>query len=351
MRRERHLFFIYSDFHYLICKSIISVNHIPQEECFFVCGRGTEVGDGDQVCPFRLYGSKSIWGRLVDYFVDFREIRSFFGGCDIIAYIPFRFIFPVEPYVSKIILYEEGFSAYKKECSKNLPSRNIIKTLLGAGLIALVSTDLWGYFSLCRSYERDPSGLMKLYVCSEGAYQHFDSPFIDRDILKISKLEQDYQFPIPSGSYFMVFDRFNTSIGFYSLQNYKMCLAKMVDYCKQNHVREVWGKLHPADWQFKDAKDIAETFFMDEGVGLNWYEGKLEMLAMQDNHITFLGTNSTILFYAPIFGMSNKSVSFSRYLASIDDKYNQFIRGFGGIDEFVSIFSEHVECLEFNANS
>ena len=124
----------------------------------------------------------------------------------------------------------------------------------------------------------------------------------------------------------MVFDRFNTSIGFYSLQNYKMCLAKMVDYCKQNHVREVWGKLHPADWQFKDAKDIAETFFMDEGVGLNWYEGKLEMLAMQDNHITFLGTNSTILFYAPIFGMSNKSVSFSRYLASIDDKYNQFIR-------------------------
>ena len=91
---------------------------------------------------------------------------------------------------------------------------------------------------------------MKLYVCSEGAYQHFDSPFIDRDILKISKLEQDYQFPIPSGSYFMVFDRFNTSIGFYSLQNYKMCLAKMVDYCKQNHVREVWGKLHPADWSY-----------------------------------------------------------------------------------------------------
>lgn len=345
MKQEKHLFFIYSDFHYVICKSIILSNNLKKKDCFFVCGRGMTVEGEDTEVPFPMEDFGNFFEKIIGFARNFRSIHTFFSNCDIVAYIPFSLFFPIDLYVKDVVFFEEGFSSHSK-CIPNPPKKNArekLKSVIKRFISYIVKKDVQGYFSLYQSVDVKPVYNTRLYVCSDSSYEPCNYPQLEKIILKIPQIDNE-KYSIPFGSYFVVLDRLSNIYRCYSLDNYFRCVNRIANLCKSNGVNEIWTKLHPVDWKLNDAKIIVEKKFIRNGIRVKWYNGRLEMMAMQNKNITFLGTNSTILYYAPILGNSNKSISFCRYLASIDLRYRKFLQLFGGTDEFIEIFSKNVEC-------
>ncbi len=347
MSREKHLFFITSTFHYLVCKSIILENQLNNKDCYFVCGRGTSIEQGMQTFPLPMGVRGNVVNRFKFYLRYPQLVHSFFGDSYVIAYLPFSYLFPRQSYVNEIVFYEEGFSAYRRTFPK---LRNTIKRTFGEfilkQLMRFVKEDVRGYLLLYDKMTDAPTQRTKLYVCSPTSYTHYGYVF-EKKIVDISKVSlNEIDTTIKNGSFFVVLDRISSHGRPYQLDNYLKCLHEIIRFCSSHGKHEIWSRLHPADWDFESAQLFIESCFNEEGIKINWYKGGTEMLAKQDKSITFIGTNSTTLYYAPLLGATNKSYSFSKYLASIDPAYKVFLGIWGGVDEFVDIFSKNVNCLD-----
>lgn len=345
MKKEKHLFFIYSDFHYVICKSIILSNNLKKEDCFFVCGRGMTVEKEDTEVPFPMEDFTSFYKKIISFIKNYKLIHSFFSNYDIVAYIPFCLFFPVGLYVKDVVFFEEGFSSHSK-CIPDLTNkgaREKLKNAMKRLISYFVKKNVRAFLFLYQSIDVVPAYNTRLYVCSDSSYEPCNYPKLEKIVLNIPQLDNE-KYAIPFGSYFVVLDRLSNIYRCYSLDNYFRCINRIANFCRFNGVDEIWIKLHPVDGKLNDAKIIAEKEFIRNGIRVKWYNGRLEMLAMQNKNITFIGTHSTILYYAPILGNTNRSVSFCKFLASIDKDYSNFISLFGGIDRFVDVFSKNVEC-------
>lgn len=344
-RVEKHLFYVQSDFHYLICRSIMKRNGLKAENCYFVCHRNVRVDDDVRLYPFPIEGGLSY------YFHHRKDIDSFFDNADIYTYTPFRGLFPKRKSANDNFFFEDGLASYrlkenvikKRLSTEESGSENPVKKLLKRIMTRLVKKDsrffLTGWF---HEDVVDPQRRTLLYVCSSQAYAEWAHPFLDRIVLKMeANITEKYN--VPRGSYFLVLDRFSNGC-VYDVENYKKCVRMMLDYCVNRQVKEIWAKFHPADWNNKNVMKELEESAKGADISIKLFDGRLEYLAMQNINIHFISLNSTILFYAPVLGNTNRSVSFVRYMYEADDKYKSFIHLYGGIERFVEMFSENVEC-------
>ena len=94
--------------------------------------------------------------------------------------------------------------------------------------------------------------------------------------------------------------------------------------------------------RWKNLKKCREGF----NLKVHFFDGRLELLALLNINIHFIAENSTILYYAPVLGSTNKSISFVKLMYKLDERYKGLISQYGGMERFVDFFSKNVECLE-----
>ena len=348
MNSKIYLFFVWSDFHLLICKNIIKSKNLNSVDCYFKVDRNVKLEDGDIILPSILedFQKKRILVRPLFYLFNKKRIDSLLKGKKLEVFYPFVLSYTYRSFC-KINYFEEGFSSYITNCSPSKISKfSRLKSLIVFHLVNFFfkGEALKSFVGNFCFSDGSPSEKIDIYTISPYAFSSFNNPLINKIVLDVS-WNVTTKYNIPYGSYLMVLDRFSEGGRPYSLSNYFKCLRRELSYIQNNDVNKIWIKFHPADENKEELKFLFYDYVKDGTFTFVEFEGKLEYLAIQDAGISFIGTNSTILYYAPLYGNTNKSISFSRYLASIDSQYEEFMHLYGGIDGFVDIFSKNVECL------
>lgn len=337
-----NLFFIESYFHLLVVDKIIREKGLHSEDCYFVTERGTKLPNcySDRV----LYDgtTEGLFTRIKQFYIGKLNLKEFYKK-EICAYIPFQFYFPSKRYFTKYEFFEEGFSAYshqKLPISGRRNRRSIMKELILRLMLPFASNNvkgLVGGISCDSNYPFDTT----LYRLSDEAYTGLE----DEEIIKLETVKtanQPFESSRIKDAIVIVMDRLTAQGRPFDDRIYLEVLSEAVKRC-YNPKRKMYVKLHPADSRNKEASvRIMEylSYYSPELITEN-----LENLAACNQNNVFLGSNSTVLYYAPILGNSNKSMSFARILAQKDEKYRLFLANWGGTEAFCELFEEEVECM------
>lgn len=343
---DLHLFYVESNFHLILAESFIESKRIDASDVLFVTHRGVKL-------PTRykanlLYdGTISQFKERVQlYRKDKERFRKLFKNRKVCSYSPFQFLFPRVRYFAEYNLLEEGFSAYS--LSKEVDRKKALQyELFKAFYIGLsfpfASRNIKGFLMGISYSSSKPASHTKLLVSNGNAYGHYDfGDRVDKQIVPISGTDCDKAI---RGQRILVLDRMSKKGRPFDDNIYLSVLKEALSRLGINN-QSILVKLHPAD-STSDShvkKRVFDTL-SEIGVSSVFMDYNLEELALGNNNNTFIGSNSTILYYAPIFGNTNKSVSFSRLLAVSDKQYARFLEGWGGVENFCGIFSKEVDCL------
>ncbi len=343
MTKEKHIFFVWSDFHYIVCKGIIEAYGINPEDCTFVVDRATKVEDGLNQSPIYGIGHYLLFGERVKYFLKNRKhVKAFFRNAKVTVYYPFPFRYPSHTY-NDYVLYEEGLSSYKK-VEYNDTNHNAFLLMLRKLFVFMISPfskQIRGYLIGFICQERKPLKKIKLLSFSEDCYQHVQEPLVEKGVISVPRITVEGN-DIPENSVVFVLDRISEFGRPFALDNYRDCVVQEIKKLKTEGVKKVYLKYHPQDYNYEGSKGWMENILNEYQMEYAQFNGRLEYLAIQNIGIKFIGTNSTILFYAPILGKTNKSESFYKRLAVRDEQYRVFIEGW---DDFEHFFSKNVKCV------
>ena len=344
-RSTIHLFYIESYFHYLMAEGIIDKQQLSKNDILFITHRGVVVGDEykDRV----LYDGTTLqFGqRLLWYLKNRKELKEQLKGKKIISYAPFQFYYPGVLYFSEYNIIEEGFSAYSKGFeNNNWKGRlyEIAKCAIINLLFPFSGKNEKGLLLGLSYSSKFPKDKMKLYVFSDKSYGNFDfGPKIIREVIRAHKPTGGC--PI-SDSWVLVMDRLNPHGRPFDDEIYLKVLTTALQSLGLGE-RKIYVKLHPSDVKLGEAERRVSERLQSVGLSSEFITMSLEEIASSNQNNCFVGTNSTSLFYAPIFGNSNVSYSFARLLAEEDNEYESFLEGWGGVKSFVELFSNNVKCL------
>ena len=273
------------------------------------------------------------------------RIKKLLNGKLIVSFSPFQYCHPVKRYFAEYKFIEEGFSAYtNKQHYSTLKAKlkEIFKVVFINVRFPFQSKNVKG-FLIGSDFSCKASKKYEIIVCSEDAFNRGTKDgLLQKCIVPISE-DMKGESHIKD-SYVLVMDRLNPIGRPYEKDNY---LAVLKDFLLslQSTNKQFFAKIHPSDFGNDVVKEELIRFFLSTGLNIEIIEDNLEIIALSDNNNTFIGTNSTIQYYAPIFGRSNKSISFARLLAQVDSKYASFLEGWGGVDEFCYLFSKQVKCI------
>lgn len=337
-----HLFYIESFFHLLVADQIIRAKEIPLDDCVFATERGVKLPEcySDHL----LYdgNSEGLFSRIKHYYSGKLDLKDYCGK-EICAYLPFQFYFPSKCFFTKYVFFEEGFSAYSprqipKEGRRN--RRSITKEWIVRLMLPFASKNVKGIVGGISCDSNHPFDTT-LYRLSDKAYIGLeDEGSIILETVKAAN--RPFESSLIKDAMVVVMDRLTAQGRPFDDNYYLGVLAEAIKKC-YNPKWKMYVKLHPADSKNKEAsKRILECLssYSPELITEN-----LENLAVCNQNNVFLGSNSTVLYYAPILGDSNKSVSFVRMLAQKDEQYRLFLENWGGTEAFCELFSNKVECL------
>lgn len=348
---NKYLFWLASDFHYIIAQTIINKRKIDRDKVYYVFqyGREIQIGQDESRCTLYDGDLSSFKERILFYIKKRKQVLSFFKGVKLYSFYPFRYALPRYYYFAEYSFFEEGLSSYRETTPVILMKERvneIFRSLIVNLLFFYEDRNIKGYLVGFGFTRKEAKRTTNMYCLSNSAFpQNHDSNII-KVVCFPSLRDNLFRYKLPNGSFVIVLDRYSPKGRVYSLENYSMCLNKEIDYLLNNNVSEVWLKLHPVDNNNPDALEFFRCQFEDRGISTMVFNGKLEFLALQDLQTTFVGTNSTILFYAPLLGKSNNSVSVFKALVRIDSRYQKFIDTFGGPQQFEFLMSQNAECIE-----
>ena len=348
--KDRYFFWIASEFHYIISKSIIIDRGINSQDVYYVCqpGRYINIGTDENICNLYDGRNTGFISRFLYYLYNKKEVNLFFEGVRIHIFSPFRGTFPIFDFFEECSFMEEGLGAYVIE-EKKTSKKDVLKEMfryLGVNLLLCFSSrNIKGYVMGIGFSGRFPKRLAKIACCSPYVYPKINSTKFVRQVFDLRKVPCYLKYNLPEKAFVIVLDRFCSKGRVYSIENYRLCVEKEIEYLKNKQINSVWLKLHPADDNSKDAFLFFKEIFESNGIIVECFTGILEYLALQDTQTTFIGTNSTILYYAPLLGKTNRSISFFAPLAEKDELYNKFIDRFGGTSVFRDMFSKNVLCI------
>jgi len=344
---KKHVFFVSSNFHLTICLGIINEKQISKNDVIFVNSRGCSFPEDLKSNVVNINGSDSFHfkQKLIESLKRSNNIDVFNDNIQFTAYVPF---FRQIPYgfFKDLVFFEEGFSSYSDSLKFSLSFR-IIQSTKSFIKSTIVNFLLFGKPDNLKNFVKGPlysyrkfnsNKRFEYYTLSENVAR---SSFLNFDIKVLSILPKYLCEDIKHSSLVLVLDRFTAPIP-YSISNYIIYIKKILATYGD---RFIYVKFHPADFTNTNSRSIIDDLFNSENINYCVIERSLEELALSNRNITFIGTNSTLLFYAPKFG-NNNSISFVKYLSSIDKGYYEFLYMWGGVNKFVDVFKENVEIYE-----
>lgn len=337
-----HLFYIESYFHLLVVDQIIRAKELPFADCYFVTERGTKLPEC--YLEHQIYdgNTEDLFSRIKHHYSGELNLKELYGK-EICAYLPFQFYFPSKRYFAKYVFFEEGFSAYSprqipekgRRSRRSVTKEWIIKLTMPfarknvKGIVGGISCDSNRPFETI------------LYRLSDEAYRglgHEKSITLET----IKAVNRPFERSEINNAMVVVMDRLTSQGRPFDDKEYLDVLADAIRKCYDSK-RKMYVKLHPADSRNKEASErIMECLSPYSPVLIT---ENLENLAVCNQGNMFFGSNSTVLYYAPILGDSNKSVSFARMLSQKDEQYCSFLANWGGTEEFCKLFGKEVECL------
>lgn len=338
-----HLFYIESYFHLLVVDQIIHTKQLPLDDCRFITERGTRLPEHYQ--GRLLYdGSKTGLKERINLYYHGNLDWNNYNKQEICAYLPFQFFFPSHRYFAKYCFFEEGFSAYSprvitKESKRS--RRGLFKGVFVDLLLPYAKNNAKGLIAGVSCDTIRPLNTT-LYRLSDDAYKGLEG----NKFLSLETLGVNYRNPFSKSeikkSVVVVADRISSKGRPFDDGTYLDALHVAMEKV-QVAGRALYVKLHPADFKNEDAKQkVRQTLSSYNPIFIT---ENLENLAVCNNGNLFVGTNSTALYYAPILGDTNESVSFARLLAAKDAQYRAFLQGWGGTEKFCELFGKKVKCL------
>ena len=332
-----HLFHVGNYFHLLISHSIIEDRSLNKDCVFFVTYRGFKL---PPVYLDRLLFDKDSFG-IKEVILNIQRFNKLFGGKEVCVYCTFQYTFPLVRYFSEYVFFEDGASALGIRHKLVINYWDILREIkLHLRLFGMFYFREHNIKGLCHStnFFSPIPRKSTLYRLSDKAYRGLNIHSCKIRTISVASL------PVINtsihDSVIIAMDRIVNRGRPYDIAIYFLVLNKFL-YGSDLKSRNVYLKLHPADSNNLDALSAINkslTTFKFEVITSN-----LEDIAMSDLRNIFVGTNSTILYYAPIFGKTNRSISFARLLAERDCTYKSFLDVWGGIEGFRKTFGENVE--------
>lgn len=339
MNKEIHLFYIGSYLHLIVADGIISKKQLPLEDVLFVTYRGVKLPScyADNL----LYDESKI--RASRFVIkNFLWLKRKLKRRRVCGYFPFQGQFPVMKYYDRYVFFEEGLSAYESSmeysrCNKEVFFKILLKKIL---LYPFIGRKINGILNGRLNGSPFPINCT-LVGLSDQSYKnvvidnckHETIPVSSRPLNKSSIHD----------SVIIVMDSTHATDRMESVDNYLTILSEVIKGIDINS-KKVYLKLHPDNFKDMDAAlDQIKNYI--GFINFNVIDESLEDIALSNQNNLFIGTHSTALFYAPIFGNTNRAVSFSRIYASRDAVYANWLLPWGGIDGFLTLFKQHIECL------
>ena len=335
-----HLFYLRSYSHLIVADGIIKQKGLPLDSVYFVLFRGVKLPP----CYEKnlLYDESGIVNWRKFFMQNYFKLNRLFKDKKVCGYLPFQGEFPVIKFFDEYVFFEEGISAYdvsfdytrfnKKLYLKLLVQYALIRPFVKKNLIGLYNGRLNGSPF---SFECTLVGLTK------ESYKNVTIEKCKREIINITAKPLN-----PSGikdSVIIVMDSTRASDRMDSADGYLRILSNVLKKIKFES-RKVYLKLHPDNFRDMEvALDMIRNYigFVDFSV----IDESLEDIAQSNQNNIFIGNHSTILFYAPILGSSNKSISFMRIQAEQDKGYLKFLQRWGGVEGYMSLFKDKIEFL------
>lgn len=341
-----YLFYVESNFHLLLSISYIVYKDIEIDNILFVTHRGVKLPD--ELSDRLLYdGSKSKFiARIKLYLENKKKYQAILRNRLVVSFSPFQYRFPFRRYFSNYSFIEEGFSAYASHidsASWKAIVYEYCKSLFIDILLPFAGRNIKGFLMGITPSLLFTNRISDIIVCSEQAYsQNRYSSVLNKIVVPIySPREKSSRV---NDRIILIMDRQNPHGRPFDDNIYRDVLYKTL--VKMNLTQyKLLVKMHPSDYMYPEYINKTKDYLNNKGLDVFFINNNVEALAQDDAGNTFIGTNSTILYYAPILGKSNHSISFARLLAKTDQQYDVFLKGWGGVDEFCRIFSRQVKCL------
>ncbi len=337
-----HLFYIQSNFHILVVKGIINHENIDPKDVYYIIQRNVKQPE-EGTLLFDESG-KGFGGRIKYYIKHRQFIRQILRENQVCAYAPFDYYFPLCNLFDNTAFFEEGLSSYACASREGIVKRyvnSLFKYLIASLLVPFISSNERGFLVEACNTRKHPKQRTLIFAFSAAAYKTVQSEKVERVSVKPVAPKID---SIITDSNVLVLDRFCAEGRPYALNNYFDTLRETFNKINLAE-KPLYVKLHPADGKNDEAKRTICDLISGYVTGFSFYENSLEDIALNDNRNTFIGSNSTVLFYAPVWGCTNKAISFVRLLAEKDKDYKSFLMRWGGVEEFCRLFSNNVICL------
>ena len=345
--KTKNLFYITSYFHLLMAESIIQFKKLPEDSIFFVTSRGTKL-------PAK-YADKLLYDGTLGHFMyrlklykkEKKRFKDFFKDSRVVSYNSFQLAFPDFWLYDEYHFFEEGLSAYGHNWVKRITLKNKVTTYAKFALVNLLfpfaSKKIKG-FILGNTFTSFRLKHKANLFANEKAFNFYDlNPNLTKVVTPIAK--QDSKCGIKD-SVILVCDCLSGTNKHLDAEKYldilKDTLSSMDLKGKQMYV-----KLHPSDYRNDSVQNSIKAVIkaVIQNITPQFFNENLEEIAVSNQGNTFIGTSSTILFFAPVLGRTNYSISFARKLAINDPIFDRFLSLFGSTDHFVELFSQNVECL------
>ncbi len=335
-----HLFYLRSYSHLVVADGIIKHKGLPLDSVFFVLFRGVKLPP----CYEKnlLYDESGILNWRKFFMQNYFKLNRLFKDKKVCCYLPFQGEFPVIKFFDEYVFFEEGISAYdasfdytrfnKKKYFKLLVKYTLIRPFIRKNLIGLYNGRENGSPF---SFECTLVGLTK------ESYKNVTIDKCKREIISFSG--NPLNVSSIKDSVIIVMDSTRASDRMDSADIYLRTLSNALKNLKFES-RKFYLKLHPDNFRDMEAAlDMIKNYigFIDYSV----IDESLENIALSNQNNIFIGNHSTILFYAPIFGSSNKSISFMRIQAEQDKLYSRFLQRWGGVEGYISLFKDKIEFL------
>lgn len=335
-----YLFYIGSYSHLIVSDAIINEKHLPLGKVLFVTYRGVKLPkcyEGNL-----LYDETNIGSRVKFFFKNYRRFKLLTRKKIVRAYLPFQQEFPVFKLFDEYYFFEEGLSAYDTSLNFSVFNRKrFLKLTFKQHLLALFfDKNMRGLYNGITngspfSFECTLVGLTKesyknilLDNCHYEMVQFTGKPLNKSEI---------------KNSVIIVMDSTHASDRMNSADNYLQILSDVLkNYDFKS--RDIFLKLHPDNYRDKaEALSLIKKYL--NFIEFEEIDESLEDIALSNQNNTFIGNHSTILFYAPIYGNSNESISLARITAERDSTYCKWVKRWGGIDGLINLIQKEVHCL------
>ena len=310
-------------------------------DCYFVVDRATKVDNQFRQTPVYGIGRYLTFVERILFYIKNRKMAKDFFREGVTIYMPFSFRFSSYSY-NEYVYFEEGLSSYRK--AEPCIHRNSLVLALRKMVVCLFAPfdrQIKGYLMGFVCQEKKPLNKSSLVSLSVDCYRYVTDPLVKKLVIPVPKIVSTKGDIMPNSVIF-VMDRLSVEGRPFALENYKECVINEVEKLQKEGVRQIYVKYHPQDYNNESSKGWIEGVFRDFGLDYKLIDERLEYIALQNIGTRFVGTNSTILYYAPLLGNTNKSESFYRNLVARDKQYKSFIEGW---NEFDCFFSKNVECI------